>query len=61
MRYLEENGSASMDDIMNHADTCTAQAARVAVYLLTSRGLAARVDGGGRGQKSIYALTQEKL
>jgi len=61
IRYLEEHQSASMDDIMDHADTCSPQAARQAVYALTSRGKARRIDGGGRGSKAIYGLTLEEL
>jgi len=59
IRYLKENLSANMDAIMNHADSCTDVAAKRAVYALADRGIVARVDGGGRGSKAVYALTEK--
>lgn len=60
IRYLEENPSASIDDIAGHADTCTETAAERAVYSLTSKKLIKRIDGGGRGHKAIYALVKDE-
>jgi RecA-family ATPase len=58
LRYLREKDS-SIDDIKTHADACTEEAARRAVYRLADKGELARVDGGGRGSQAIYALTPQ--
>ena len=60
IRYLEENLSASIDDIAGHADTCTDTAAQRAVYSLAAKKLIKRIDGGGRGHKAIYALVLDE-
>ena len=59
MRYLKENPNASIEDIGDHADACSAQAAQRAVYNLTARKLVVRTDGGGRGRKALYALAPQ--
>jgi len=60
IRYLEETLSATIDEIAGHADTCTEKAAERAVYALTSMKLIKRIDGGGRGQKAVYALMKDE-
>lgn len=59
IRFLQGRESASLDEIMDHADTCSAQAAKHAVYSLTGKGITARIDGGGRGHPAIYALVDK--
>lgn len=59
IRFLQEHQTAGIDEIMDHADTCTSNAARAAVYTLTNKGLLKRTDSGGRGQKAIYAFTDK--
>ena len=57
LRYLYENSQALMGDIQAHADVCSENAAKLAVYALVQRRLAERVDGGGPGERATYALT----
>ena len=63
IRYLSTNDNATADDIMAHADTCSPDAARKAVYALISEkvGYVMRTDdggNGGRGLKAAYSLTE---
>jgi len=60
IRYLAENGQSGMDDIKGHADRCTDNAARQAVFSLVSAGLVQRADSGGSGQKAFFALTKSQ-
>lgn len=57
IRFLREHKRAGMDEIKDAADDCTPNAARLAVYSLVDKGLAARDNAGGRGEKATYILT----
>lgn len=59
LRYLLSNGDSSMADIKANADSCGASTARDAVYALGKLGLAIRTDGGGKGVKALYDLTDK--
>jgi hypothetical protein len=61
IRYLTENGPSPMPDIMESADSCSANAARHAVYSLVDLGTVYRTNprGNGRGAVAVYALTKE--
>jgi hypothetical protein len=59
IRYMGDNGPSTMSDIKNHADICSAAAARQAVYTIIDRGLAHRADQGGPGETATYALTTD--
>lgn len=59
VRFLKDQLSAAIDDIMGNADSCSPEAAKRAVYALADRGIVGRIDGGGRGQKAVYALTEK--
>ena len=59
IRHLKEHKSATIDALMDHADSCTAEAAKRAVYALADRSIVSRIDGGGRGNKATYALTEK--
>src|SRR5512147_1479087 len=54
--YLQQHGNSSIEDIKDHADACTPQAARRSVYSLASRGLLERVDQGRKGASAVYGL-----
>ena len=60
LRYLEEHGPSLLSDIANHADTCSAEAARRAVYNLVARDLVQRCDGGGPGERATYDLVKDE-
>jgi hypothetical protein len=57
IRYLTAHTEASMDEIEGSADTCSANVARKAVFSLTTKNKARRLDAGGRGSKAVYGLT----
>ena len=61
LRYLEEHGQSSLPEIMSHADVCSGNAARQAIYALAETGLIYRTNPGvnQRGVKAIYALTRD--
>jgi RecA-family ATPase len=58
LRYLEEHGPSPMPEIMSHADVCSGNAARQAVYSLAEKGLIYRTNPGvsGKGVQAIYTL-----
>lgn len=58
LRYLEENGQATKEEITGHADICSENSARLAIYSLADKGLIERVDSGGRGVTAIYGLAK---
>lgn len=57
LRWLTEHGASTTPDLMGHADSCSGEAARLAVYRLADRGLVRRVDGGKPGTTATYDLT----
>lgn len=63
IRFLSANNNAAMEDITGHADTCSPEAARRAVYSLAGDkvGYVVRTDDGGlgRGLKATYGLTEK--
>jgi hypothetical protein len=59
LRYLSEHGPSLLVDIQTHADTCSENGAKQAVYALSSKGLLARVDDGGPGERATYGLTEQ--
>jgi hypothetical protein len=56
LRYLSQHHSASVKEIKSNADTCSAGAARQAIYDLARKGKVQRVDEGGKGEEAVYAL-----
>ncbi len=56
--FMSRNGPSAMDEIISHADVCSANSARHAVYSLIQRGFAKRFDSGGPGVKATYGLCQ---
>lgn len=61
LRYLEENGESCMEDIKAHADACSEESARRAVYSLADKRKVRRSNVGGRGSKSLYDLVEEDI
>jgi hypothetical protein len=59
IRYLNQNGPSLMAAIMDHADTCSGNAARQAVFSLVSKKKLKRVDVGGPGSKATYDLVPD--
>jgi hypothetical protein len=57
LRYLREQGPATIKAIREHADSCSPTTARQAVYSLADQGLVARTDACGPGEQATYALT----
>jgi hypothetical protein len=55
MRYLEQ-GPATVKAIIDHADVCSGETARRAVYALANRELIHRIDSGGSNQEATYAV-----
>jgi hypothetical protein len=55
LKYLEA-GPAPVSAIMDHADTCSAETARRALYNLAGKipPMVKRVDGGGNNQEATY-------
>jgi hypothetical protein len=59
MRFLKEHGPSEIGEIASHADSCSPESARRAVYSLADLGLVRRMDDGGSGQKATYALAEK--
>lgn len=57
LRYLDEHGNNLMTEIMSHADVCSEQSARQAVYALVEKGKVRRINMGGKGVAATYGLT----
>jgi hypothetical protein len=58
LRYLSEHGASLFTEIQDRADSCSSNAAKLAVYNLTTRGFTRRTDGGKAGEKATYDLTE---
>lgn len=58
IRYLETNGASTIEAIESGADSCSARAARDAIYRLARLGVIHRTNpNAGYGKPAIYALT----
>ncbi len=60
LEFLADNPDSSIETISGRADVCSANAARQAVYALTSMQKIMRTDGGGNGQKATYGLVNTR-
>jgi len=58
LRYLEANGDSFMKDIQAHADSCSENAARQAVYSLVEKRAIERKDDGGQGAPALYGMVE---
>jgi predicted HTH transcriptional regulator len=58
VRYLQEHGDSTLNDITSQADVCSENAARQAVYALVDLGYVRRTDAGGAGERATYGLTE---
>lgn len=59
LRYLEEHGESLIEDIKAHADACSENAARQAVYSLADKRKIERKNTGGQGAKAIFGLIDQ--
>ncbi|HNT23306.1 MAG TPA: AAA family ATPase [Anaerolineales bacterium] len=59
LSYLSRTGQTAVKDIMSHADICTPNTARQAVYNLADSGYLMRVNSGKQGEDAIYDLTDK--
>ena len=60
IKYLTKKGTSSVNEIMDHADMCSPEAARKAIYALASENIVKRVNIGGKGQTAIYSIMEDK-
>jgi hypothetical protein len=62
LRHLKKYGHCSLPDIEANADTCSANAARLAVYSLASMGKVYRTNPGAKGMavRAIYAIQEDQ-
>jgi hypothetical protein len=60
IRYLTENGASPLGKIIGAADSCSANGARQAIYVLVSEGKVYRTnpDERGMGVEAIYDLVE---
>lgn len=58
MRYLTEHVTATIEEIMTHADSCTPDTARHAVYELADKRKVRRCDQGHKGDSATYELVK---
>jgi hypothetical protein len=59
IRYLTEHGASPLTDIMTAADSCSPNAAKMAVYALVDIGKIQRTNQGEKGAAAIYDLVKE--
>ena len=59
INYLSRKGASSVSEIMDHADTCSPEAARRAVYSLANEDVIRRINAGGQGKAAIYSLVED--
>ena len=57
IRYLTTGGASTVNEISESADTCSATAAKRAVYSLADRGIIERANPGAK--QAIYQLTEK--
>jgi hypothetical protein len=56
LRFLARRGEASVTEIKNNADSCSANAAREAVYTLADEGRVERTNPGDKGEAIYRAI-----
>jgi len=61
LRYLEEHGDSAMTDVKSHADSCSEESARRAVYSLADKQRIQRKNSGGHGAPAIYGLLDSEV
>jgi hypothetical protein len=61
MSYLAKHKEASVKEIMDHADSCSPNAARQAIYKLAKKECVERANEGGSGTEAIYRTKAAKL
>jgi len=62
LEYLKaRSNGAYLDDIIAKPDSCSPNAARLAVYELVKRGILIRTDSGGRGSRAYYELSSQDV
>jgi len=59
INYLSRKNEASVSEIMDHADTCSPEAARRAIYSLASEKVIERINAGKQGKAAIYSLVED--
>jgi len=59
INYLTKHGATTVSDIMDHADICSPEAARKAIYTLAREDVIKRVNAGGQGKAAIYSLVED--
>jgi DNA-binding HxlR family transcriptional regulator len=60
LRYLQSHdGEASLQDIREHEEKLAKKTVQNTACSLAKKGYTERVDGGGRGQSVVYALTEK--
>ncbi len=60
LHYLQDHGLTNIATLQEHADGCSAESARRAVYSLAERGVVKRVGSAARGVPASYALADEQ-
>jgi hypothetical protein len=61
IEYLTLNGASSVNEIMDHADICSPEAARRAIYSLAKDDVINRINSGGQGKSAIYSLADDHV
>ncbi len=62
LEYLEKSGEpASVKELMEHAEICSPDQARNAVYKLADEGLIRRTNAGGKNNEAIYDLVNRPV
>ena len=59
IKYLSLNGASSVSELINHADICSPEAARRAIYSLANEDVIRRINSGGQGKEAIYSLVED--
>jgi hypothetical protein len=59
IKYLTRKGASSVSEIMDHADICSPEAARKAIYSLAKENVIKRINSGGQGKEAIYSLEED--
>jgi hypothetical protein len=59
--YLSNNGESNVSDITDHADICSPESARRAIYTLANEKIIKRMNAGGQGKEAIYAIVESSV